>query len=151
MKCLRWLWISINEHGYEKAEPYICSLFGSPLLRQFMRTRVFPQPPWLNKNERLSVHARPSGRSSALLSRLGQWTTLTLWWRGDLGGADAKGWLVFSLLGQGVLIAVSIGLAVWVLAVFWAVRWLGKERLPRVPGYPGYVLGVVVVVLLSIA
>lgn len=67
----------------------------------------------------------------------------TLWWRGHLGGADAKGWIVFGILGTPVLLGATIGQLIWYLSVNW-----GRERLQSqavgtpIPGFPGYALGI---------
>jgi len=67
----------------------------------------------------------------------------TLWWRGHLGGADAKGWIVFGFLGTPVLVGAAIGQLVWYLTVNW-----GRERFQSqavgtpIAGFPGYALGI---------
>ncbi len=79
------------------------------------------------------------------------WTlALLLWHKGKLGGADAKAWMTFSLLGNGVLWSAYVGLMIWYAAVAWVFAYLGfegacPERVEgtrRFPGFPGYLLGV---------
>ena len=75
---------------------------------------------------------------------------LTLWHSNRLGGADAKTWMTFSLLGNGILWSAYIGLLIWYVAIAWAFAYLGfegacPERVEgtrRLPGFPGYLLGV---------
>ena len=75
---------------------------------------------------------------------------LFLWHKGKLGGADAKAWMTFSLLGNGVLWSAYMGLLIWYAAVAWVLASLGiagtcPERVEgtrRFPGFPGYLLGV---------
>ena len=75
---------------------------------------------------------------------------LTLWHSNRLGGADAKTWMTFSLLGNGILWSAYIGLLIWYVAIAWAFAYLGfegacPERVEgtrRFPGFPGYLLGV---------
>ena len=62
---------------------------------------------------------------------------LGLWYFDQLGGADAKGWIAFALLGERILLGAALGLLIW-FVVFRALR-LGTTR---TPGYPGYILGV---------
>lgn len=72
---------------------------------------------------------------------------LGLWYFNQMGGADAKGWLVFALLGTPVLLGAALGMLLW----FLLVKWL--PLLPEgatVPGYPGYFLGVALVFLLQV-
>ena len=107
----------------------------------------------------------------ALIARLGGWLatpwwhvglvwllTLFLWRKGKLGGADAKAWMTFSLLGIGVLCSAYIGLMIWYAAVAWAFAYLdfegacteGYEGTRRFPGFPGYLLGIGVTMGLNI-
>ena len=67
---------------------------------------------------------------------------LLLWHYGHLGGADAKGWIAFALLGQTLLLAALSGM------LFWFILIRGKVVTPpheRAPGYPGYVIGLFLV------
>ena len=68
--------------------------------------------------------------------------TLFLWLTGKLGGADAKAWMTLSLLGDGIILSASIGLVLWYAAVSWAFAYLEIEGTQRLPGFPGYLLGV---------
>jgi Flp pilus assembly protein protease CpaA len=90
----------------------------------------------------------------SLTARLGGWLiapwwhiglvwvlALLLWHKGKLGGADAKAWMTFSLLGDGILWSAYIGLAIWYAAISWAFTYLEAEGTRRFPGFPGYVLG----------
>jgi len=71
------------------------------------------------------------------------WTlALILWHKGKLGGADAKAWMTFSLLGNGVLWSAYFGLMIWYAAVAWVLASLGIAGTRRFPGFPGYFLGV---------
>lgn len=70
---------------------------------------------------------------------------LGLWYFDQLGGADAKGWIAFALLGERILLGAALGLLIW-FVIFRALR-LGTTRTPdktgdATPGYPGYLLGV---------
>ena len=75
---------------------------------------------------------------------------LILWYIGKLGGADAKAWMTFSLLGNGFLWSAYMGLLIWYAAVAWVFAYLDiagaclerVERTRRFPGFPGYLLGV---------
>ena len=67
---------------------------------------------------------------------------LILWRKGKLGGADAKAWLTFSLLGNAIMWSAYIGLAIWYAAVSWAFAYMGFKMTHRFPGFPGYLLGV---------
>ena len=67
---------------------------------------------------------------------------LFLWHKGKLGGADAKSWMTFAMLGNGVLWSAYFGLLIWYAAVAWAFTYLKTERTQRLPGFPGYFLGV---------
>ena len=94
----------------------------------------------------------------SLVARLGGWLTapwgiifavwtlaLILWHKGKLGGADAKAWMTFSLLGNGVLWSAYIGLMIWYFAIVWAIGYCHlrfREQKLRLPGFPGYLLGV---------
>lgn len=91
----------------------------------------------------------------ALAARLGGWLAASWWsifavwtlalylWSTDrLGGADAKAWMTFSLLGNGVLWSAFIGLVLWYAAVVWVFAYMGFEGKRRFPGFPGYLLGV---------
>ena len=69
-------------------------------------------------------------------------STLFLWYWDKLGGADAKAWLTFSLLGDEFLWGAFIGLMIWYAAVFWALTHCGIEERRRFPGFPGYLFGV---------
>ena len=84
---------------------------------------------------------------------------LFLWHKGKLGGADAKAWMTFSLLGNGVLWSAYMGLLIWYAAVAWVLASLGitgvcpatersVEGTLRFPGFPGYLLGVCVAALI---
>jgi len=66
---------------------------------------------------------------------------LILWQKGKLGGADAKAWLTFSLLGNEILWSAYMGLLVWYVAMQWALAYCGPEERRRFPGFPGYLLG----------
>ena len=44
---------------------------------------------------------------------------ITLWYRGQMGGADAKGWMVFGLLGTPVLVGAAVGQLIWCLIMRW--------------------------------
>ena len=99
----------------------------------------------------------------SLAARLASWLTtawwtialvwalaIFLWYRGKLGGADAKAWMTFSLLGNGILWSAYMGLLIWYAAVTWVFASLviagacpeRVERARRFPGFPGYLLGV---------
>ena len=99
----------------------------------------------------------------ALAARLAGWLTAPWWsiglvwalalylWHSDrLGGADAKAWMTFSLLGNGIMWSAYIGLIFWYAAIVWAFAYLGfegacperAEGTRRFPGFPGYLLGV---------
>ena len=68
---------------------------------------------------------------------------LFLWYRNMIGGADAKAWLTFSLLGNQILLGAFIGLMIWYAAVFWVNTRCGHSCKGRFPGFPGYALGCV--------
>ena len=73
---------------------------------------------------------------------------LWLWRRGALGGADAKAWLLFALLSDGVLLGVYLGSLIWSIALAWALNYLGRSvREVYVPAFPGYALGMGVFML----
>jgi len=72
-----------------------------------------------------------------------------LWQTGKLGGADAKAWMTFSLLGSGILWSAYMGLLVWYAALAWAFDYLEKTKTQRFPGFPGYLLGIGVMMLLA--
>jgi len=74
---------------------------------------------------------------------------LYLWYSDRLGGADAKAWLTFSLLGNGILWSAFIGLLIWYAAITWAVTFSGFKRDHRFPGFPGYLLGLCGTILAS--
>ena len=76
---------------------------------------------------------------------------LVLWQRGVLGGADAKAWMTFALLGNGILLAAYLGLVIWYVAVTWALKVQGSEVKPPLPGFPGYLLGLSGISLFGIA
>ena len=40
---------------------------------------------------------------------------LGLWYFDQMGGADAKGWIVFALLGTSVLLGAALGMLIWFL------------------------------------
>jgi len=65
-----------------------------------------------------------------------------LWHSDRLGGADAKAWMTFSLLGNEFLWSAYIGLVLWYAAVSWVFTYLDYEGKRRFPGFPGYLLGV---------
>ena len=96
----------------------------------------------------------------ALLARLMGWLvtpwlliaaisliSVLLWRQGLLGGADAKGWLVFSMLGEQVLLAATIGIVTWYLALLWIGKRLGLVHILRIPGFLGYALGLTLIVV----
>lgn len=64
-----------------------------------------------------------------------------LWRRGALGGADAKAWMLFAMLGNSVLWVAYFGLVIWYASTTWALKYLGFDGKPRLPGFPGYLLG----------
>ncbi len=72
--------------------------------------------------------------------------TLFLWYRDKLGGADAKAWLTFSLLGEVFFLGAFIGLMIWYAAVYWAYARLDHSGTNRFPGYPGYLIGLCLIV-----
>jgi len=72
---------------------------------------------------------------------------LLLWYGEKLGGADAKAWLTFSLLGDEILWGAFIGLMIWYAAVFWAFDYCAYGSNHRFPGFPGYLLGLYFTVL----
>ena len=99
----------------------------------------------------------------SLAARLASWLTtawwtialvwalaIFLWYRGKLGGADAKAWMTFSLLGNGILWSAYMGLLIWYAAVAWVFAYLDiagacpepVKGTRRFPGFPGYLLGV---------
>ena len=67
---------------------------------------------------------------------------LILWHKGKLGGADAKAWMTFSLLGNGILWSAYFGLMIWYVAMQWSFAYCGQEERRRFLGFPGYLLGV---------
>ena len=67
---------------------------------------------------------------------------ITLWYRGQMGGADAKGWMVFGLLVTPVLVGAAVGQLIWCLIMRWKNSELGDRTIETIPGYPGYTLGV---------
>jgi Flp pilus assembly protein protease CpaA len=72
------------------------------------------------------------------------WTLAIFLWYGEkLGGADAKAWLTFSLLGDGVLWGAFVGLMIWYAAINWVTKHNGEKGLHRFPGFPGYTLGII--------
>jgi hypothetical protein len=73
-----------------------------------------------------------------LVSLIVSGTALFLWSTDLLGGADAKGWLVFALLGAWMMVAAAVGMIIW----FLITKATGMVREGRIPGYPGYALGV---------
>jgi len=90
----------------------------------------------------------------SLAARLAGWLTSPWWtiglawalalflWYGDkLGGADAKAWMTFSLLGNEILWSAYMGLLVWYVAMQWALAYCGQDDRHRFPGFPGYLLG----------
>lgn len=63
------------------------------------------------------------------------------WQRGVLGGADAKGWMVFVVLGPQVIFWVAIGQILWY--VIWKLALQKRARFAReVVMFPGFALGV---------
>ena len=68
--------------------------------------------------------------------------TLFLWYGDKLGGADAKAWMTFSLLGDKVLWGAYVGLMIWYVAAYWAFARCDRNDIRRFPGYPGYLLGI---------
>ena len=72
---------------------------------------------------------------------------IVLWLIGGMGGADSKGWLTFALLGDEVILAAAMGILVWYGAIWLYHRSRGFSAKERIPGFPGYWLGMV---LLSI-
>ena len=69
---------------------------------------------------------------------------IALWLTGSIGGADTKGWLSFALLGDKVILAAALGMLIW-----YAIAWSGRKirRLQtkeRIPGFPGYWTGLLV-------
>ncbi|MBL7163050.1 MAG: prepilin peptidase [Anaerolineales bacterium] len=68
--------------------------------------------------------------------------SLYLWHSGRIGGADAKAWMAFSLLGNGVLWSAYFGLMIWYVAMQWSFAYCGHEERRHFPGFPGYLLGV---------
>ena len=76
---------------------------------------------------------------------------LILWWRGALGGADAKAWMLFAFLGAPILLGIYLGLVIWCAATTWALKYLGFDGKLYSPGFPGYLLGMGSAVLLWVA
>jgi len=74
--------------------------------------------------------------------------TLFLWYGDKLGGADAKAWLTFSLLGDQILWGALIGLMIWYAAVYWAFDFCGYREDHRFPGFPGFLLGCVLLIII---
>ena len=72
---------------------------------------------------------------------------LFLWYWDKLGGADTKAWLTFSLLGDEVLWGAFIGLMIWYSAVYWVFARCGHRDKHRFPGFPGYFLGSVLLII----
>lgn len=73
---------------------------------------------------------------------------LGLWYFDQLGGADAKGWIAFALLGPPVLLAAAAGMLIWFLLVRAKIITLTREQ---IPGYPGYAIGIFSVLLINLA
>lgn len=70
------------------------------------------------------------------------WTlALYLWHTDKLGGADAKAWMTFALLGNGILWMAFGGLMIWYAALAWAFSAVSMSPARRFPGFPGYLLG----------
>ena len=76
---------------------------------------------------------------------------LILWRRGALGGADAKAWMFFAIIGNSVLWVAYLGLVIWYAATTWALKYLGFDGKFYSPGFPGYLLGMGSAVLLWVA
>jgi hypothetical protein len=71
---------------------------------------------------------------------------LILWYFDQMGGADAKGWIVFSLMGSWVLLGAALGMLLWFLLIKWF------SLIPEdvtIPGYPSYLIGIGLVFLLQ--
>jgi Flp pilus assembly protein protease CpaA len=89
----------------------------------------------------------------ALLARLVGWTdaawlvifimtgfSVLFWYKGILGGADAKGWITFTLLGAEVLAWAAVGQLAWY--VVWKLMLRQQPRFAReVVMFPGFALG----------
>ena len=91
----------------------------------------------------------------ALVVRLIGWTQSPWWlivlvtglaiglWQFDqLGGADAKGWIAFALMGERILLGAAVGMVAWFIFAKTS-RYL--PDIDKVTGYPGYFLGAMLV------
>lgn len=90
-----------------------------------------------------------------LISRLVSWLStpwwiiltvsvlaFTLWKRGYMGGADAKGWILFGFFGMPVLVGAAMGQLVWYFAVNWGREKFQSQAVGTpIPGFPGYAIG----------
>ena len=75
-------------------------------------------------------------------------SAIALWLAGGMGGADAKGWLAFALLGEWMILSAALGMLIW-YSITWICRHIRKlPTTERIPGFPGYWLGVVSLLLL---
>lgn len=89
----------------------------------------------------------------ALVARLAGWTetpwlvilgmtgiAVLSWHTGVLGGADAKGWLTFALLGTEIVAWAAVGQLAWY--GLWKIFLRKKARFTReVVWFPGFALG----------
>jgi Flp pilus assembly protein protease CpaA len=64
-------------------------------------------------------------------------TVLVMWNLNQFGGADAKGWIVFALVGEWLVVGAALGMLLW-FGITKATRMYPDGR---TPGYPGYALG----------
>lgn len=72
---------------------------------------------------------------------------LALWFYDQIGAADVRGWIAFSLLGTQTLLAAALGMLVWYLLVQAKIVKLPRKE---IPGYPGYAIGLAVTTAISL-
>ena len=73
---------------------------------------------------------------------------LGAWHFGQMGGADVKGFIAFSLLGMQVTLAAALGMAAWTLLIRAKIVQLPRKE---IPGYPGYAIGLLTTLLIYLA
>ena len=63
------------------------------------------------------------------------------WYMGVLGGADAKGWITFALLGTEIMVWAAVGQLVWYM--IWKLLLRKQARFRReIVWFPGFALGI---------
>ena len=70
---------------------------------------------------------------------------LLMWSFNLLGGADAKGWIVFALVGEWLVVGAAAGMLIW----FVVTKIARKYPDGRIPGYPGYAMGAGLILLVQ--